>query len=384
MGSETRIEPFSFATVVGQESAKARLRQEVAEGRVAHALLFSGPTGSGKLPLALAYARYLSCRQRTATDACGSCPSCIMWRKLVHPDVHFIFPIVNKAKSPKVSTCDDFLPQWRSLLTTTPYFSLNQWLESMDAENKQAQIFAAESDIIFRKLSLKSSQGGYKVTIIYLPEKMNVACANKLLKLLEEPPALTVFLLVSEEPDKLLSTIVSRTQRFNLQNITPEAMTEALQTRYGLSADDCRSIVHLSNGNMLAALEAIHIDEESTRYFELFVQLMRQAYARRVRELKQWSEEVASLGREHDKDFLSYCQRMLRESFIANMRNPELSYTNTAEQNFVRKFAPYVNHTNVMSIMNELSLAQTHIEQNVNARMVFFDLALKMIMLLKR
>lgn len=207
---------FSFNDIIGQEQVKRRLIQEVQEGRIAHAQLFCGPVGSGKLPLALAYARYLCCPNRTATDACGTCPSCVKWEKLVHPDVHFIFPIVNKAKSPKVSVCNDFLPQWRQQLIANPYFYLSHWLDDMDAENKQAQIFTQESEEIIRKLSLKSSEGGYKVTIVWMAEKMNEACANKLLKLFEEPPARTVFLLITETPDMILPTIQSRTQRINI------------------------------------------------------------------------------------------------------------------------------------------------------------------------
>ena len=188
-----------FRDVIGQEEVKQRLIQEVNEGRIPHAQLICGPEGVGKIPLAIAYARYISCSNRSETDACGVCPSCVKFNKLVHPDVHFVFPIVNKAKSPKVSVCADFLPQWREQLLTSPYFNLNHWLNNIGAENKQAQIFANESDEILKKLSLKSSEGGFKITIVWLPEKLHPVCANKLLKLLEEPPERTIFLLVSEK-----------------------------------------------------------------------------------------------------------------------------------------------------------------------------------------
>lgn len=373
---------FYFKDVIGQQAAKERLIQEVQEGRVPHAQLFCGPAGAGKLPLALAYARYLCCAHPTGEDACGTCPSCVKWNKLVHPDVHFMFPIVRNAKAKK-EVCDDYMSGWRHLLTTTPYFSLDDWLEEMGAENGQAIIYARESDEIARKLSLKSVEGGYKITLVWLPEKLHEVCANKLLKLLEEPPSLTVFLLVSEAPDQILSTILSRTQRFNVPRIAEEAIADALRTRYGVQPADSEAIAHMANGNFIKALQTISLDEENKLFFDLFVSLMRLSYARRIREMKQWSEQVAALGRERQKNLLDYCQRMLRENFIYNLHCPEMNYMTRPEENFATRFAPFINERNVVGIMNELSEAQLHIGQNVNPRMVFFDFALKMIVLLK-
>lgn len=373
---------FSFADVIGQAAAKQRLLQEVQEGRIPHAQLFCGPAGAGKLPLALAYARYLCCPHRTATDACGTCPSCVKWEKLVHPDVHFAFPIVKSAKGKK-EVCDDYIAQWRHLLTQTTYFGLNHWMNEMDAENGQPIIYAKESDEITRKLSLKSSEGGYKITIIWLPEKLHEVCANKLLKLLEEPPRQTVFLLVSEQPEQILTTILSRTQRFNVAGIEEAAIGEALRQRFGLQQADSQAIAHLANGNFIKALEAIHLNEENEQFFNLFVSLMRLAYQRKIRDMKLWSEQVAAMGRERQKNFLEYCQRMTRENFIYNLHRKEMNYMTRPEEEFAVRFAPYVNERNVVGIMDELSEAQIHIEQNVNPRMVFFDFSLKMIVLLK-
>lgn len=375
---------FSFKEVIGQESVIQRLKQEVQEGRIPHAQLFCGPAGAGKLPLALAYARYLCCPNRTEDDACGTCPSCVKWEKLVHPDVHFLFPIVNKAKSPKVSVCDDFLPQWRQQLTDSTYFNLHHWLNDIDAENKQAQIFAQESDEIIRKLSLKSSEGGYKVTLIWQAEKMNQTCANKLLKLLEEPPLQTVFLLISETPENILPTILSRTQRIYIPPIEGNSLATALQMKYGVTAGDSTAIAHIANGNLIKALETIHLNADNELFFNLFVRLMRLSYQRKIREMKEWSEQIAGMGRERQKSFLAYSQRMIRENFIYNFHCPELNYLNTQENQFSSRFAPFVNERNVWGIMEELSEAQAHIEQNVNARMVFFDFSLKMIVLLKQ
>ena len=369
-----------FKDVIGQEEAKQRLIREAKEGKIAHARLFCGPEGIGKLPLAIAYARYLSCNNPGEKDACGICPSCIKFNKLAHPDLHFVFPVIKKKSKDTVS--DDFITEWRELLSQTPYFNLNIWLEEIGAENQQAQIYVKESDEIIRKLSLKSSQGGYKIMIIWLPEKMNVECSNKLLKLLEEPPSQTIFLLVSEEPDMLLTTIQSRTQRFALYGIEEKYITERLQSQYGLQERDAISIGHRSEGNFLKALESIHLNEENKLFFDLFVSLMRLSYQRKIREMKQWSETLAAMGRERQKHFLSYCQRLVRENFMFNFQDPSLIFMNEEEQNFSKRFAPYINEKNVMGIMDELSEAQRHIEQNVNARMVFFDFSLKMIVLL--
>ena len=369
-----------FKDIIGQEEAKQRLIKEAKEGKIAHARLFCGPEGIGKLPLAIAYARYLSCLNPNDTDACGTCPNCIKFNKLAHPDLHFVFPVIKKKA--KDTTSDDYLTEWRELLNHTPYFNLNMWLEEMGAENQQAQIFVKESDEIIRKLSLKSSQGGYKIMIIWLPEKMNVECSNKLLKLLEEPPSQTIFLIVSEEPDRLLTTIQSRTQRFNLYGIEDQDIAIKLQSLYGIQEKDAITIAHCSEGNFLKALEAIHLNEENKLFFELFVNLMRLSYQRKIREMRQWSETLAAMGRERQKHFLSYCQRMIRENFIYNFHNSTLIYLNEEERNFANRFAPFVNERNVIGIMEELSEAQRHIEQNVNARMVFFDFSLKMIVLL--
>lgn len=373
---------FYFKDVIGQQSARARLIQEVQEGRVPHAQLFCGPAGTGKLPLALAYARYLCCAHPTGSDACGTCPSCVKWNKLMHPDVHFMFPIVRNAKAKK-EVCDDYLSTWRRLLTTHAYFSLDDWLNEMDADNGQAIIYARESDEITRKLSLKAVEGGYKITVVWLPEKLHEVCANKLLKLLEEPPARTVFLLVSEAPDQILTTIQSRTQRFGVPRIAEADIAEALRTRYGVQQADSEAIAHMANGSFTQALQAISLNEENQLFFELFVGLMRQAYARKVRDMKQWSEQLAGMGRERQKHFLDYCQRMLRENFIYNLHCPEMNYMTRAEENFATRFAPFINVRNVAGIMHELEEAQRHIAQNVNPRMVFFDFALKMIVLLK-
>ena len=369
-----------FKDIIGQEEAKEQLIREAKEGKIAHARLFCGNEGVGKLPLAIAYAQYLSCEHPTDNDSCGVCPNCVKYNKLIHPDLHFVFPVIKKKNKDTIS--DDYLQEWREILKSSPYFNLNMWLKEMGAENQQAQIYVKESDEIIRKLNLKSSQGGYKVMIIWLPEKMNVECSNKLLKLLEEPPTQTIFILISEEPDMLLPTIQSRVQRFNIHAIDKEKIAETLCLNYGLEPNDAKNIAHRCQGNFLKALETIHLNEDNQFYFEEFVSLMRLAYQRKIREIKQWSDNIAAIGRERQKNFLAYIQRMLRESFIYNFHTPDISYLSGEEQKFSSRFSPFINEGNVISIMEELSIAEQHIGQNVNAKMVFFDLALKMIVLL--
>ena len=370
-----------FKDIVGQEEIKKQLIKNVQENKIAHAQLFCGGEGIGKLPLAIAYARYISCLHPSEEDACGKCANCIKFNNLAHPDLHFIFPVVKK-KNTKEIVSDDYIAEWRELLAKTPYFNLHTWLEEMGAENQQALIYVKESNEIIRKLSLKSSQGGYKIIIIWLPEKMNQECSNKLLKLLEEPAEQTVFLLVSEEPDALLTTIQSRTQRINIKGIDENDIKEALINIYGLQEQDATNIAHQCEGNFLKAIESISLNEENKLFFDLFVALMRLSYQRKIKDMKAWSETVATMGREKQKHFLGYCQRMIRENFIYNFHNRSITYLANDEEAFSTRFAPFINERNVMEIMNELNEAQRHIEQNVNAKMVFFDFSLKMIVLL--
>ncbi len=374
--------PF-FREVVGQKETKCQLVESVRSGKMPHALLFTGTPGSGKLPMALALARYLLCRHPLEDDACGSCPSCKMMDKLSHPDLHFAFPIV-KRKPGHDSVCDDFLPQWREMLERNLYVDLPQWMLKIGAGNQQPQIYVRESDEIQRKLSFKSSQGGYKVMLVWLPEKMNTECANKLLKLLEEPPLKTVFLLVSEQPDSLLPTIVSRTQRINLHPLADDEIERFLRDRYGLVEEDAHDIARRSSGSLLKAVENIQLSEENRLCFELFVNLMRMAYRRDVRSLKTWSEQVAGMGRERQKNLLEYCQRMVRENFITNFRHPEMVYLNPDEEQFAIRFSPFINERNIISVMALLEEAQCHVEQNVNPKMIFFDMALRMIVEMKQ
>ena len=369
-----------FKDVIGQEEAKQRLIREAKEGKIAHARLFCGPEGIGKLPLAIAFARYLSCNNPGENDACGLCPSCVKFNKLAHPDLHFVFPVIKKKAKDTVS--DDFILEWRELLSHTPYFNLNIWLEEMGAENQQAQIYVKESDEIIRKLSLKSSQGGYKIMIIWLPEKMNVECSNKLLKLLEEPPSQTIFIMICEEPDKLLETIRSRAQRITIKKIDDDSIRKALVEQRGISEQAANRIARMANGNWLKALEELQVGSENELFLDLFQSLMRLAYMRNIKDLKKWSEVIGGYGREKQKRFLLYFLRLIRENFMYNFGKPDINYMSEREEEFASKFARFVNEGNILQINDLANRAIRDIGQNANGKIVFFDMALQMIVLI--
>lgn len=372
-----------FKNIIGQNAIKHRLLQSVKEGFIPHAQLFAGREGAGALPLALAYARYLHCTDRQDNDACGACPACLQFNKLSHPDLHFVFPIINK-KGSKEAFCDDFLPEWRKFIAETPYGNLSDWLDKIAAENAQGMIYARESDEIRRKLNLKAYESDYKILIIWLPEKMHETAANKLLKLLEEPPEKTVFLLVAEEPDKLLATIRSRTQLLNIPPIADEELTQALTDRYNHSAGDIPLVVRLAKGSYAEAIRIIDATNENEAYLELFISIMRNSWTRNVQNMKAKSEQFASMSRDRQKGFLAYAQRMLRENFLYRLQTPEINYMNRKEVEFAVKFHPYVNENNLLDFMEELALAERHVEANVNPRMIFFDLSMKIAVLLKK
>ena len=367
---------MQFSEVIGQQEAKERLIQMVKEDRLPHAIMLCGPQGCGKKALAIAFACQLLDNGTSSAKA--------MLQKLEHPDLHFTYPTI---KLPSMSTdhipvSDDFAKEWHDLITDTVYFSMDEWMQMMGGENQQAIITAGESDELVRKLSLKSSQGGYKVSIIWLPERMNIACANKLLKLIEEPPQQTVFIMVSEEPDKLLETIRSRVQRIDIKKISNEDIQQALISRRGIGKEDARRISRLANGNWLKALEELQVGSENELFLDMYIMLMRLAYQRKIKDLRKWSEQMAAMGREKQKRWLNYFLRMTRENFMYNFQNEELCYMTQKEEAFAKNFARFVNEGNILPISDMANLAIRDIGQNANAKIVFFDFALQMIVLL--
>lgn len=365
--------------VIGQEEVKQRLTRMERSGRLPHAILLCGPAGCGKLALAMAFACHLLCRD-------GSENTQAMLRQMEHPDLLFTYPTI---KLPSMASgykpvSDDFAREWHRLIMQSAYFSIDGWLKAMGAQNQQAIITAGESDRLTRRLSMKSSQGGYKVAVIWLPERMNVECANKLLKLIEEPPAQTVFIMVTEQPEALLETIRSRTQRIDMKGIDTGSMVKALRERRGLGGEDAMRVARLANGNWLKAMETLDANSENETFLDLFQSLMRLAYTRNVKELRQWSETMAGFGREQQKRYLAYMLRMLRENFMFNFNAPQLTYMTAREEAFAKNFARFVNEDNIIAFNDTVNRAIRDIGQNASGKIVFFDLALQTIMLLKR
>lgn len=381
---------MQFSEVIGQSEAIGRLLQLVEEQRVPHALMFNGPAGSGKLALALAFASYLLGERHDGhsllTNNAATANAEAMLGKWQHPDLHFSYPVIRPkgASSDRKITSDDFAKEWRTLIGKTPYFTMDQWMTAMDAENQQAAIFEAESDALAHMLNMKSAMGGYKVSLIWLPERMNITSANKLLKLLEEPPSQTVFLLVSEEPERLLETIRSRVQRFDVHRIDTPDMEQALISRRGLDADMAQRVAHTACGNWLKAMEELDSDSENRQFFDLFVNLMRQAYMREMKGLKNWSDNVSGLGREKQRRMLTYFLHLVRENFMFNFQQPALNYMTQEEEKFSQHFARFINERNVVEMAEMLQRTHRDIGQNANAKIQFFNLALNMIILLRR
>lgn len=385
---------MDWKEVIGQQEMQQRLMQLVQEECVPHALLFCGPAGAGKMALALAFAsQLLSGEKASVAEDDGFMMAAedprvtknkAMLREWTHPDLHFTFPTIKLPSmgSDHQPVSNDFVKQWIALLKEGPYFSIEQWMTTMGAANQQAIITGAESDELSRKLALKSSQGGYKVSIIWLPERMNLTSANKLLKLLEEPPQQTVFILVSEHPDQLLETIRSRTQRIDIKRIDEASIEKALIDKRGIEPDAAHRIARIANGSWLQALDALNTGNENRDFLDMFIMLMRLAYGRKVKDLKKWSENIAGYGREKQRRMLSYFMHLVRENFMYNFRQPELNYMTQEEEDFAKNFARFIHEGNIIEINELMALAYRDIGQNANAKVVFYDLALKMIVLI--
>jgi len=371
-----------FAKIVGQQAIKTHLIQTVKNNRISHAQLFLGKEGYGSLPLAIAYAQYIMCQNRGETDACGECPSCKKVQKLQHPDLHFVYPTTGtKNSQPLIS--DDFIQEWRNFIANNAYGTYDQWLEAMDSGNSQGTIKVKEAESIVRKLSMKSFEAEYKIMIIWLPEKMNAESANKLLKLVEEPPAKTLFLLVSLNSEQIISTIISRTQLVKINRITEDELFIGLQTQKGISESKSREVSRMAEGDFNSACNLIETSLDAKQNFELFTQLMRLSYMGRFPEIISWVETTSNIGREKQKAFLSYSLKMIRDNLITNQKQIQLARFNDAEKGFAEKFANFIHPENTPMIVEELSMAHMHIERNANSKVVLLDLCIKLNQLLK-
>ena len=370
-----------FREIIGQSEIKSRLSRSVKSGRISHAQLFFGAEGSGALALAVAYSQYISCRNKTENDSCGECPSCVKFAKLAHPDLHVVFPIILSKDN---RTSANLMSEFRETFLGNPYLSLFDWLSFNDGENKQGVINVEEGADILRKLSLTTYETEFKTVIIWMPEKMNVAAANKLLKILEEPPDKTLFLLVTENEDQLLRTIVSRTQLIKIQKISDSNLKEALINKHSLSDADASRITYLADGNYCEALKLISQEEREWNNLAEFQSWMRICFKKEVKEIMNWDDLVSKIGRERHKNFLKYGLSIFREALVLNYANENLVRADTEQLDWLKKFSPFVNGENCEQLIEEFNHAIGNIERNANPKILFLDLSLRCMELLKK
>lgn len=373
-----------FKDITGQEEIKAKLINTALNEKISHAQLFLGSEGYGNLGMAIAYARYISCSDRGEHDACGKCSSCNKYNKLVHPDLHFVFPVNAGKKELKNPVSDDYIFEWRECILQNPYITESQWYEFIGIENKQGFIGTGESQQIIRKLNLKPYESEYKIMIIWLPEKMNQAAANKLLKMIEEPPDNTVFIMVSASVQNMLPTVLSRLQLIKFPKIRDEDLKQTLSEKFSLSEKQLADIVHLSDGNFQKALDFLNSDSENIFFLEKFASLMRIAYKKNVPSLIRLVDELHGLGREKLKRFVIYSLGLIRENLALNFELENMVYLSSEEFDFSGKFHSYVHSSNVEKIYHLLNDAYRDIEANAYSRIVFLDVGLHLFELMKK
>ncbi len=369
-----------FTRVIGHSTLKAKLIGNVREGRVPHAQFFLGPRGSGVLPLALGYARYLLCTDRGLADACGKCPSCVQLDKLTHPDLHLIFPIFLFEKG---KTCDPLVPEWRALVLKEPYLDDALWREEQEGgENKQLRMGVDIAAEIQRKLSLKAYSGGWKVMLIWLPEFVDTAAANKLLKILEEPEPGTAILMAGHNPELMLPTILSRVQLVKVSALHEEDLVQALLARHpDLRPEEARICAVRSGGDLLEAMDLAEKNEEEL--FVLFRDWMRASYALKMPEAVELAERFARMGRERQKGFMRYGLHLVRMSLLQAAGAPDLVRAEGQEQEFIRRFAAMLSAHRAEGLRRELETAHQHLERNANPKVLFMDLSYGMYRLLR-
>lgn len=386
--------------MIGQSEVYARLERLTDEGRLPHAVLLCGPGGCGKMAVALRLAARLlepTTTKPLVTPSPGGQACSFTNTLLTHPDLHFAYPVIRPTgtSSDHRMSADDFATEWTEMVSESGgYFAMDEWLRRMRAQNQQALIGVGESERLLHRLSLQPACGGYRVCVIWLPERMNDECANKLLKLLEEPPRLTVFIMVCQQPELLLETIRSRTQRIDLHALSQECIEKALVTERGLTDDDAHRVARAAGGSWLQALEMLRTDNERQLFLDMFKVLMRAAYRRDVKGMKSWTDTAATYGREQQRRMLRYFLSMVRESFVYNFRRtavkgsplatrlPELNYMTGEEEDFVRRFSPFINEANVIGIATLMERVIRDIGQNANPKIQFFDMALNITVLL--
>lgn len=379
-----------FKDITGQSAVKKKLIQTVHENRVSHAQLFFGPEGSRKLALAIAYAQYINCRNRQYdedhpenSDSCGACPSCVKFARLAHPDLHFIFPVATTKEVEKNPVSKDFLKTWRETLIENDFrLTLNDWYKVAGFEKKQGIINAEDCSDILRTLSYKSYESEYKVMIIWMADRLFHAAAPKILKILEEPPDKSLFILITENPDKIIGTILSRTQTVKIPRLEDEAVYAGLTGKYACPEEDARRIVPLADGNLTLAVKIMSNDEDEQFFLEKYVQWMRLCYKNDLAGTLSFVQELARIPREKQKNFLAYALRIARNALLINYGQDRLSRLNNEEQDFLAKFRVFINHINIIEMKEALEEAQHHIDRNANPGILFMDLSMTMTILL--
>ena len=379
-----------FKDILGQEHIKNHLTKSAEAGRIPHAQLFVGPEGSGTLPMAIAYAQYLLCGNVGGENAGENTACNLKFEHFSHPDLHFVFPVATTDGIKSHPVSDHFMVEWRQFLSESPYGSLFDWLRNLGIQNKQGLISVDEATDINKKLALKAYEGGYKVMIIWMADKMNGPSANKLLKLLEEPPAKTVFILITENIGDLLQTIVSRCQVIDFMGLSESVIAEALVSRENCDPIQAKKIAHQSEGNYNKALHIFRKENDEFPFDEWFVEWVRSAFrakgnAAAINDLIAWSEKIAATGRETQKQFLHYCIHFFRQALMLNYQATELVFLETNVPKFeLEKFAPFVNGANITDIYKELEEAIYHIERNGNSKIILTDLSIKLTRLIHK
>jgi DNA polymerase III subunit delta' len=364
-----------FKQIIGQDDLKQQLKHMVQGQRISHGLLFSGKEGSGHLALALAFTQYIFCTNKNDDDACGLCSSCLKLNKLSHPDFHLVYPIAS-SKDVKVST--DAVFAFREAVIRNPYLTLNDWFDELNAENKQPIISAEESSEILKKLSYTAYEGGYKIMLIWYPEKMNAVSANKLLKILEEPPEKTLFFLVTTAPDQIITTILSRTQMVKVGNISESILAHEIEQYYKLNAQDALNVARLAEGSWREVQSIMEEQDEMVALVQHFQALMRLALKFDALKMNQWIEQTAGFGRERQKQFFQYALHLIREALMINHGASNLVRLRGDELEFIKKFAPFIHEGNYERIIETFESAYFFVERNANAKILLMDVGLKL------
>ncbi len=379
-----------FSQILGQDYLKNHLTKSATSGRIPHAQLFVGPEGSGTLAMAIAYSQYVLCGNIDGENNTGNESCNLKFKSISHPDLHFIFPTVTTEDVKTKPKSLDFMVDWRQFIAENPYGGLFDWYKILGVQNKQGEIRVDDAQEILKALSLKSYEGGYKIVIVWMAEKMNISASNKLLKLLEEPPEKTVFILISENEEDIIQTIRSRCQVLHFNGLSEKIIADGLILRENIEASLADKIAHQSQGNYNKALLLLNEESEELPFEEWFVSWVRAAFrakgnAAAIQDLILWSEQIAGLGRETQKKFLNFCIDMFRQALLLNYETPKLVYMEMKVPKFqLENFAPFVNGNNINDIFKELSDAMYHIERNGNAKIILTDLSIKLTRLIHK